>query len=258
MTALGPDTHAHLGWQPAKGFGFARGTALVPIAVAELSRVAQAMPVLFSKTESEWQALGVMGPITGANVYVSREGTWRASYVPALLRVYPFHLQGEETLALWSDYVPEPLVGDGVQPFYKDGDLAPWLQETRRFLRTVHDGIGQLNRPLETLEAADALSPWAGPVLEVPQPDRALSELYKLDAERFAGCVDSLALELFRAGHLRWLYAHLDSLHHAERFKALAKDIVAPPLEAPKQPDKADRAADFLAAFAQDLGDTEL
>ncbi|PWL33439.1 SapC family protein [Marivita sp. XM-24bin2] len=258
MTGLSPGTHAHMGWRPAKGFGFARGTTLVPIAVAELPRVAQAMPVVFAKVEDQWQALGVMGPIMGTNVFVSRAGTWRASYVPALLRVYPFHFEGEETLALWSGYAPEPLVGEGVQPFYKDGDLAPWLQETRRFLRTVYDGVAQLHGPLETLAAAGALAPWAGPALEVPQPDRALSGLYRLEPERFAGCEDSVVLDLFRAGHLRWLYAHLDSLHHAERFKALAKDIVAPPLEAPKQPDKADRAADVLAAIAQDLGDTEL
>lgn len=258
MTALSPDKHAHLGWRPAKGFGFARGTALVPIAVAELPRVAQAMPVAFAKAEGQWQALGVMGPISGSNVYVSRAGNWRASYVPALLRVYPFHLEGTETLALWSSYAPEPLVGDGVQPFYKEADLAPWLQETHRFLRTVHDGIAQLHGPLEALAAVGALSPWAGPALEVPQPDRALSGLYRLEAERLAGCADGLALELFRGGHLRWLYAHLDSLHHAERFKALAKDIVAPPLESPRQPDKVDRAADVLAAIAQDLGDTEL
>lgn len=258
MTALSPDTHGHLGWRPARGFGFAQSTALVPIAVAELPRVAQAMPVVFAQAKGQWHALGVMGPITGANVYVSRAGKWRASYVPALLRVYPFHLEEGETLALWSGYAPEPLVSEGVHPFYKDGDLAPWLQETRRFLRTVHDGVAQLHGPLETLAAAGALSPWDGPALEVPQPDRALSGLHVLEPERLTGCADSVALELFRAGHLRWLYAHLDSLHHAERFKALAKDIVAPPLEAPKQPDKADRVADVLAAIAQDLGDTEL
>lgn len=258
MTALSPDTHGHLGWRPAKGFGFAQSTALVPIAVAELPRVAQAMPVVFAQAEGLWQALGVMGPITGTNVYVSRSGKWRASYVPALLRVYPFHLQDEETLALWSGYAPEPLVGEGVQPFYKDGDLAPWLQETRRFLRTVHDGISRLHDPLEVLATAGVLSPWAGPALEVPQPDRALSGLYRLVPERLAGCADSWVLDLFRAGHLRWLYAHLDSLHHAERFKALAKDIIAPPLEAPRQPDAVERAADVLAAIAQDLGDTEL
>lgn len=258
MTTLSPDKHAHLGWWPAEGFGFAHGTALVPIAVAELPRVAQAMPVVFSKTEREWQALGVMGPIMGTKAYVSRAGTWRVSYVPALLRVYPFHLQGEETLALWSGYASEPLLGEGVPPFYNDGDLAPWLQETRRFLRTVHDGIAQLHGPLETLAAAGALSPWVGPALEVPQADRALSGWYKLEPELFAGCADRLVLDLFQAGHLRWIYAHLDSLHHAEWFKALAKDIVAPPLEAPRQPDKADRAADVLAAIAQDLGGTEL
>ena len=258
MTILSPETHADLGWRPAKGFHFAREVAMVPVALAELPRVAQAMPVAFSKSEGRWQALAVMGPIEGANVLVSREGKWRASYVPALLRVYPFRLVEPETLALWSNYRPEPQVGEGVQPFYKEGALAPWLHQTLTFLNTVHSGIGALHSPLAGLEAAGALTPWVGPKLDVPQPERALSGLYALEPERLSACADSQVLDLFRAGHLRWLYAHLDSLHHAERFKALAKDIVAPQLEAPRQPDKVEQAADVLAAIAEDMGDTEL
>ena len=254
MTILSPTTHGDLGWRPARGFGFARGVALVPVALAELPRVAQAMPVAFSKSDRRWQALAVMGPIEGANVLVSREGKWRASYVPALLRVYPFRLVEPEALALWSNYTPEHEAGEGAQPFYKDGALAPWLQQTLTFLKTVQSGIGALHTPLAGLEAAGALVPWAGPKLEVPQPERALRGLFALDSERLSACDESHALNLFQAGHLRWLYAHLDSLHHTERFKALARDLVAPPGQAAGKPDKLDQVADILATLAEEMG----
>lgn len=258
MTALSPDTHDHLGWRPAKGFGFARQMAVVPLAAAEISRVAQALPVVFQKADDRWQAVAVMGPVEGANVHVSREGKWRTSFVPALLRVYPFCLDGAGELGLWDGYTPEPLASEGVQPFYKEGALAPWLQQTVKFLKTAHLGVGTVHRSLSKLEEASALTPWEVPGIETPQPEHALTGLYAIEAKGFETLDDALVLEFFRAGALRWMHAHLDSLHHAERFKALAKSFVAPEITAPRQPDKIEQAADILAAIAEDLGDAEL
>ena len=258
MTQLRPEAHSHLGWRPASGFGFARQVTLVPLAAAEISRVAQVLPVVFRKAEDRWQAVAVMGPISGANVFVSREGKWRTSFVPALLRVYPFKLTGAGELALWEGFQPDPLAAEDVQPFYEDDALAPRLQQTQSFLKTVHTGIGAAHRSLEQLEAADVLTPWEVPGIETPQPERALTGLYGIDATRLEALDEALVLELYRGGSLRWLHAHLDSLHHAQRFKALAKAIVAPEIAAPRQPDKIEQAADILAAIADDLGDAQL
>lgn len=258
MQSLRPDRHGHLGWRPAGGFGFARQTAVVPLAAAEIARVAQALPVLFRKPGDDWQAVAVMGPVEGANVHVSCEGKWRAGFVPARLRVYPFRLDGEGGLGLWECYAPEPLAGDGVQPFFEDGALSDRLQQTARFLRAVQVGMGAVHRPLSQLEAAGALTAWTPPGTDAPQSGRRLSGLYAVDAGRLETLDDALVLELFRSGALRWLHAHLDSLHHAGGFKARARTIVAPGIAAPRQVDKIEQVADFLAALAEDLGDTEL
>lgn len=258
MTQLRPETHSHLGWRPATGFGFARQMAVVPLAAAEIARVAQALPVLFSETDGRWQTVAVMGPVKGTNVCVSREGKWRASFVPALLRVYPFRQDGSGELSLWEGCTPEPLAAEGAQPFYMDGDLAPRLKQTMKFLKTVQLGAGTVHRSLSKLEEAVALTPWDVPGIETPQPERALTGLFAIEAKGLATLDDALVLELFRSGALRWMQAHLDSLHHAERFRALAKSIVAPEITAPRQPDKIEQAADILAAIAEDLGDAEL
>lgn len=258
MTPLSSETHSHLGWRPVTGFGFARQMTCVPLAVAEVARVAQVLPVLFRKVADGWQAVAVMGPIEGANVFVSREGKWRKSSVPALLRVYPFKLTKTGELALWESFQPEPLAADGAQPFYEASVLAPQLQQTLTFLKTAHTGIAAAHRVLERLETAKVLVPWEVPGIETPQPERALKGLYAIEAERFGALDEALVLDLYRGGSLRWLFAHLDSLHHAQRFKAMAQAIVAPEIAAPLQPDKIEQAADILAAIAEDLGDAKL
>ena len=57
MMQLRPETHAHLGWRPVSGFGFARQITLVRLAAAEIPWVAQALPVVFRKVEERWQAV---------------------------------------------------------------------------------------------------------------------------------------------------------------------------------------------------------
>jgi hypothetical protein len=258
MIHLRPETHSHLGWRPAKGFGFAREMAMVPLAATEISRVAQSLPVLFGHRAGRWQAVAVLGPVQGANVHVTREGKWRASFVPALLKVYPFRLDDDGQLALWAGYEPFPLASDGVQPFHEDGGLEPRLQQALKLLRAVHTGMGAVHPVLERLYNAGALTPWEMPGIESPQAERALKGLYAIDTVRFEALGDAAVLELFRTGVLGWLHAHLDSLHHAERFKELAKSIVGTEIAAPRQHDKIDQVADFLAAIAEDLGDAEL
>ena len=144
MIPITPKTHAHLGWHATKGFGFARQLALVPLATEEIGRVSQVMPVVFRKREGLWEAVGVMGPVQGTNLYVAHEGNWRGSFVPAWLRVYPFCLDKEGELALWEGYKPAPLAADGVEPFYEGVAWSERLAQTKQFLSAVRSGI----RPL--------------------------------------------------------------------------------------------------------------
>lgn len=230
---------------------------MVPLAEAEISRVAQELPVLFRKFDAGWRAMAVMSPVEGANLNVSREGEWRTSFVPALLRVYPFRLDEAGELGLWEEYTPEPLAAEGAQPFFMDGDLAPRLQQVVKFLKAVQVGQHKVHRSLNRLEEVAALTPWEAPGIETTELERALKGLYGIETKRFETLDDPLVLELFRSGALCWLHSHLDSLHHAERFKALSKSIVTQEVTLPRQPNKIEQAADILAAIAEDLGDAE-
>lgn len=258
MQPLQANLHGHLGWCPARDFAFARQTTVVPLAAAEIARVAQGLPVLFQKRGGQWQAVALMGSVQGRNLFVSRDGKWRARFVPAVLRVYPFLLTEDGTLGLWEDYEPDPLAAPGAQPFYDGAGLSDRLQQTLRFLKTVQAGIAAVNRTLQQLDTVGALTAWAVPLGDAPHPEGMVAGLSALDPKRFETLEDALLLELFRSGAMRWLHAHLDSLHHAESFTALTKAALAPEIPAPRQMNKREQAADFLAALAEDLGDANL
>lgn len=255
MRELTPEGYEQAGWRPASGFGFARRLALQPLAVDEVGRVADGMPVAFRQHAGCWQAVAVMGPVADLNLYVAADGRWRASFVPAALRVYPFCLAADQqTLALWPDYAPESSGQPGVKPFFVDGALSPELQRVQAFLLAVEKGIALADAPLRLLDERGLLRPWA------PHPETAadaaaetLAGLYCVDAAGLQRLPDADWLSLRRDDALRWLHAHLDSLYHRRRFTALADGLrqsAATGAMASRIPPELD---DFFAAMGEDL-----
>lgn len=252
-TDLHPSTHSQRGWRQFSGFQFARHVTLQPLAVAEIPLVAQVMPVAFLRQGQAWRAAGVMGAAYGDNVYVAEDGRWRGHFVPAALRVYPFALseQDEERLELWPGYEPDALddATEGLVPFFEDGRYTPLLQKTLAFLQQVKRGQAAAHEPLTMLHELGLLTPWSVPVGEGVDASRVLEGLYRLTPGQWERLCDSDWLELRRRGALEWLYAHLHSLHHAERFRAMERREERASRWAPEESDEQHQAAALLAAM---------
>lgn len=253
MTVLRIQDHGDQGWRPARGFGFARHRALQPLAVDEVGRVSDGMPVAFRQLDGRWQAVAVMAPVDALNLYVARDNRWRAPFVPAALRVYPFTLEdASRALALWPDFQPEPAGAVEVKPFFVSGQLSPELQRVRAFLRAVAVGVNAAHVPMQFLEQRGVLSPWS------PQPetgtdaDGLLGGLFQVDAQALDGLSDADWLSLRRANALPWLHAHLDSLYHLRRFRTLAASLASPSGEDSTAPE-AVAVDDLLAAMANEI-----
>lgn len=250
MTDLTLQTHGEKGWRPATGFGFAGNQALQPLATDEIGRVSDGIPVAFRQQGDIWQAVAVMAPTREHNLFVAEDGRWRAPFVPAALRVYPFCPgDGPETVALWSDYTPEPLGRRDVRPFFVDEALSPELQRIKAFLTAVDSGINHADAPLRLLYDAEALEPWTPEVSEAPQIEESLPGLYRVNETALQRLADDVWLSLRNARALRWLYAHLDSLYHVRRFNAFARQ------HGRMRPRSQDRSAE-LDAFLGAMGDS--
>lgn len=261
MIPLTFHTHGHLGWRQVAGFGFARQWALQPLAMDEIRRVAQGMPVMFRQVDDRWQAVAVMGPIHGVNVYVSREGRWQAPYVPAALRVYPFCLDDQnKALALCEGAALEPLTADNedalgppLMPLFEEERYSETLEKTQAFLLALAQGVEAVHATLTFLDQRGLLTPWQVPESDQPPSASRIEGLYQLDERAFNALPDADWLTLRGWQALGWLYAHLDSRHHARRFKSMARRIVWPSRHAPAVADPAEEASGLLAAMAAEL-----
>ena len=77
----------------AQGFHFTAGTNSVYVAGTEFPMVAREYPIVFAKDAGEKLVpVAMLGLRPNQNLMVADDGTWRASYVPAYVRRYPFIL----------------------------------------------------------------------------------------------------------------------------------------------------------------------
>jgi len=254
MLQLCPETHGGQGWRRSADFDFARRIVLQPLAVDEIPRVAQTVPVAFRRHEDSWQAVAVFGLADGVNRYVTRDGRWRGLHVPAALRLYPFALLPDsEALALWDDYVPAPLSAEAVQPFFADGQYADSLRQAQVFLQALRRGVAAADPVLRTLHASGVLAPWAPEAASSAAEEGALNGLHKLHVQRFKALPDADWLALRAAGAIGWLHAHLESLHHVQRFDALAESLNQAPSAPSARPESSDQATALLASMVREL-----
>ena len=258
MTPLSVETHGHLGFRPATGFSFARRVTALPLAVWEIVRTAQAMPVVFEQRDGRWQAVAVMGSSQGVNAHVSPDGRWCAGVVPITFRLYPFCTDDKGRLCLVEGVQIEPRDLPGVTAFYEGDVLAPRIRQAARYLSVRAKGISGVERALDVLNRSKALLPIDTVAAKRCSLAATAGDAFVLDAKRLAALDDETALMLFRSGALHWLYAHLDSLHHLDRLERRAKAVMAPNVARVAEPSFGGAAADVVSALAEDMGDAYL
>ena len=199
----------------------ASGVNAMAIAALEFADAAGEFPIVFVKTanaqgQDDLIPVVVFGLTAGENLYV-QGSTWRARYVPALLRMYPFGIAGveaervliaiDEAWAGWSRTEGEPVF---------DAAGAP-TERTRGLV----DHIGEVAGELQRGPALGKLLADAGLLMDtrfeatLPNGEKlTVDGFYSVDAEKLAGLSDAKALEFFRNGAMGLIHAHQVSMRH--------------------------------------------
>ncbi|GEM_PF-6569514 len=220
--ALNPERHA--GWLlgPHAGYDFLRRLSAVEVMVNECHRVACDLPVVWRATGSETLGMSAILP-PGRDWPIDSEGRWLGTYLPLLVRVYPF-VPGEPGPAGTGAYVDvhSPMVcppgqaeGDQWHPWFDGkGAASPALNAVLEVLRGVHRARQESVAMGRALQQLQLLRP-------LPHHDGA-SQIYLLDVEAM-GKVPPPVEEVFkRRGWMKAAYAQVQSLAHldVQRFES--------------------------------------
>src|SRR5690625_901525 len=105
IVALNKEEHGNMRCKTNMGYHFAAKDAVMVLGLQELPKAALALPIGIIKQGDQYMTAALQGLQPQQNLLVNPEGKWRASYIPAAYRAYPFVLatEGERTILCMRD-----------------------------------------------------------------------------------------------------------------------------------------------------------
>jgi hypothetical protein len=211
------DAHLHKGWKPVEHMSFALEWTVVPIVGAEVAKAMMAMPVGFLKTEGRYILHAITGLEPGRNLFITDEGKWLGSYIPAALRGFPFALgEAEDQRVLCFDDASGLMV-DAEQTekkfFDADGEISDELAVVRDFLAHVDQNRVVTNAVCKLMDELGIIEPW--PItLKMGERERSIEGLYRINESALNASDDEAFLKLRHGGALPIAYMQMLSMTH--------------------------------------------
>ncbi len=270
--AITPEKFAKTRIRRNAGWEHAATIPVVPVVPGELAKVAASYPIVFGRfaEEQPLAVCAVMSLEADRNAFVGENGRWRGSYVPSILRRYPFALvrapkQDEseegEKLAVCLD-ADSPLLsegGDEGQPLFdENGEKSEFFEQTLQFLTKLQTQQQRLNQVTEILAETDILEPITvsrpPSVKEDDESWKPLRGVMRVDETKLNQLDDETFLRLRKSGVLSLVYLSLATTAQWERLRnmhMLTRDPEALKAAAGKNVDQIDLETDedFVLSF---------
>lgn len=201
----------------ADHFKFASQTNAVPITSTEFIDAARDYPIVFVGEEGgPMNVAALVGLRQNENLMVDADGQWTpGTYIPAFARRYPFVLaktEQDDRLTVCIDEVYAGLGQDQGEALFDDaGAESDYLKRILDFLQRFHAEAQRTTAFATRLRELGLLVP---KVIQIERDGQVqtLHGLWVVDVQRYRAIDDARVLELFRAGFVEWIEAHIVSL----------------------------------------------
>ena len=240
VVPINRERHASKKIKQATGFGFASGFHLAYVTIHEFARAAAIYPIVFleDKEADEFRPVVLLGLEAGENLFVATDGKWQASYVPAIIRRYPFALSRTEEQDRFTICIDEDseLVNDaeGAALFDDKGEPTEVIENVKRYLAELQQ-MDVITRDFcKYMAEHNMFTPLN---MRVRDTDRVknITGCYVINEERLNNLSDERHLELRTKRYLPAVYAQLISLAQIERLVTLRSGGEAPTISADTQ-----------------------
>lgn len=232
VVPVNKDVHAKTRIKEISSFEFAAKFHVAYLTMQEFTRAAAIFPIVFleDKEKDEFRPVALLGLNVGENLFVDAAGKWQASYVPAIIRRYPFALTARGSEGQYVVCIDEgsSLVNDseGAALFDEKGEPTQVIENVKRYLSELQQMEALTHEFCSFLSRHNMFTPLN---LRVRDNDKVktISGCYVVNEERLNNLSDELFLEIKNKRFLPAVYAHLISLAQTERLVRLQEGLGA-------------------------------
>lgn len=228
VVPVNKERHAGKKVRANNDFRFASKFHVAYVTVHEFARAAAIYPLVFleDKDSDEFRPVALMGLDAGENLFVDSQGQWAGSYIPAIIRRYPFALTKAAEADRFIVCVDEAsdLLSDteGASLFDEQGNPTQVIENVKRYLGELQQMDTMTHEFGQFLVQNNLLTPLNMRVNAANQA-RNITGCYVINEERLNNFSDAKFLEVRQKGYLPAIYAHLISLSQIERLASMKK-----------------------------------
>ena len=244
VVPVNKERHANKKVLITSDFRFASQFHVAYVTVHEFVRAASIYPILFleDKENDTFRPVALMGLAAGENLFIDADGKWSASYIPAIIRRYPFALSKSQDADSYIVCVDEAsdLLSDteGAPLFDAQGNPTQVIENVKRYLGELQQMDQMTQEFSKFLVQNNLLTPLSMRVNAADQV-RNITGCYVINEERLNNFSDAKFLEVRQKGYLPAMFAHLISLSQIERLASLKKPSAPATTASPAVPELA-------------------
>jgi hypothetical protein len=239
-----PVSHArHGSWSVDVGpnYGFSRNVNSVPLTAVEIPSAASEYVVIFAGSDEVFMPAVLLGVRDQENLYVTPEGGWKARYVPAFLRRYPFVFSSPDegktfTLCIDESYAGFNQEKRGQMLFDEPQKPSEYTNNVLKFLQQYQVEFQRTQAFCRKLKDLNLLEPMRAQISLDSGERISLTGFMAVDRARLKTLSAEKLLELAKSDELELIYAHLQSMRH---FAGMRERLAAAPAQAPARPAQA-------------------
>lgn len=228
VVPINKERHANKKVRITSDFRFASQFHVAYVTVHEFVRAASIYPVLFleDKENDTFRPVALMGLAAGENLFIDADGKWSASYIPAIIRRYPFALSKSKDADSYIVCLDEAsdLLSDteGAPLFDAQGNPTDVIENVKRYLGELQQ-MDQMTQDFSKFLVQNNLLTPLSMRVNAGEQVRNITGCYVINEERLNNFSETKFQEVRQKGYLPAVFAHLMSLSQIERLSALKK-----------------------------------
>lgn len=221
VTPLSSQAHKDLCLETGVPYDFAKEIRAVPLVAAEMQHAAREYTIVFAPADNEGGValLAILGAKENENVYVTPEGEWNASYIPAFIRRYPFVFSPNEDGTQFALCIDESWAGcnregKGRPLFDEKGERTEFLESLLKFNEGFQRSAQQTTAFCKQLKELDIFEAKEARLTLGNGQESRLTGFMVVSREKLAALSPEKLSEMTKSGALELIYAHLLSMNN--------------------------------------------
>lgn len=230
LVPLNKERHMQHKVKPINSFGFAANFHIATVMVHEFAKAATSYPIVFleDSEKDRFYPVVMLGLEANQNLFVTDNGQWNASYVPAVIRRYPFalaRLTDGDTFTVCVDEESDLInTEEGSALFDDQGEATEIIENVKHYLSELQQMEVFTDTFCSYLAKHNLFTPLNMQV-RVKNKLQNITGCYVINEQRFNGLSDERFLEVRHRNYLAPIYAHLTSLARTQNLAMLKEGV---------------------------------